>query len=149
MNTVEELQRRRAGCKRNSIRYRRISERIAKRKAREARQRREALHLWTTGIAREFRDLEIIAPASVKETTASGRGNEREWGAAVETKAALNRRVLDQAPALAIQMLEYKIAEGGGTASVERADTPVVVGNDLVVATKAVRRARRKLKRMS
>ena len=145
---VEDLQRRRSGCKRGSIRYRRLTERIARIKAREARKRREALHLWTTEIAREFRDLEIVAPSSIKETTASGRGNERNWGAAVETKAALNRHVLDQAPALAIQMLEYKIAEGGGAASVERADaTKASVGNEVVAVMKHGRRARRKLRK--
>jgi putative transposase len=143
--TVEELQRRRAGCQRGSIRYRRLTERIARIKARETRVRRESLHEWSTAIAREFRDLEIIAPASIKETTASGHGTERDWGAATELKARFNRHVLDQAPAMAIQMLEYKIAEGGGATTVEKPDETVAdIGNLMVQATKANRKLKRR-----
>jgi len=59
--------------------------------------------------------LTIIAPP-IKDNTKTGRGNEKFHGAEVETIAALNRSVLSMAPAMAIQMLEYKMQEVGAAA---------------------------------
>ena len=133
--------------KRGSNRDRKNKRLDAKRKARQARQRKEALHAWTTDIARQFGALTIISPP-LKDATQSGKGNERAHGAEVELKAALNRRVLDQAPGFAIAMLEYKIAERGGhTDKVIREDAPAMIGNEIVQARKAVRKAERKSKR--
>lgn len=144
---IQSLQRRMAGCKRGSCRYRRLRAQKAKIEAKIARRRREAGHLWTTGIARRAAEAEIISPP-VKDVTKSGRGTEKNWGAAVETKAEINRRILGQSPAATAAMLAYKIAERGGVthATVDTAPT-VAVGSDLVAATKAMRRAARTVKK--
>lgn len=143
---IQRIQRRMAACKRGSCRYRMLRSRKARLQARQARQRREALHLWTTAIVRQFAELTVIMP-KIKDETASGRGDERAWGAAVEPKAALNRRVLDQAPALACAMLEYKMAERGGMFCTRQPEAPkVAVGADLVASGKLLRRAQRIIK---
>jgi putative transposase len=130
-------------CKRGSCKYRAAKRRHARQAARKARQRREALHVWTTRIARRFGHVAIIRPP-IAESTASGAGDSREWGAAVALKAELNRHVLDQAPAMAVAMLEYKIAERGGSTTItEPPDPAVAVGNLIVAATKANRKLRR------
>lgn len=146
--TTQDLQRRMARCKRGSHRYRRLRLLKARHEATAARRRREALHEWTTAIARRNASLSVIAPHSIVAVTASGRGDERDWGAAVATKAALNRAVLDQAPSAAIAMLAYKMAERGGSfAVIGDASHPVTVGLDLVEATKQARRAARRIRK--
>jgi hypothetical protein len=62
-------------------------------------------------------------------------------------KAKINRRALDQAPGAAIAMLEYKLAERGGTTTkIVAEDAPLLIGNDIVEARKATRKATRGLK---
>lgn len=146
---VEDLQQSMARCKRGSNRYRKLRRMKAKREAHGARQRREVLHAWTTAVVRENAKLFVVAP-QIKSETKTGRGSEKRWGAAVKIKADLNRHVLQQAPAAAIAMLEYKMAERGSTIEVtEDATPPIAVGNDTVVAGKAIRRARRIIKKES
>ena len=90
--------------------------------------------------------LTIYRPA-VKNNTATPRGDESEWGAAVKTVSTLNRRVLSYAPAMAAQMLEYKAKEIGIPVQIiEDAAPEIAVGQDLTTVSKAVRKARRKLK---
>ena len=145
---MDELQQRRAGCLRGSVRYRRLSEQIAKLQAGQARQRREAMHVWTTTVARRFGDVTVVAPASIKEVTASGHGDVRDHGAATALKAELNRHVLAQTPAMAVQMLSYKMAEAGGSCTVvEIENHKAVVGNVIVTATKANRKLKRAVKK--
>lgn len=145
---IGTLQQAMARCKRGSNRYRKLKRLKARKEARVARRRREALHEWTTELSRQFGELRIVKPASIKEATKSGKGSEREWGAAVQTKATINRAMLDQAPALAVQMLEYKLAEAGGHTEVVADDNPPVdAGMSLVLLAKAARRTRRTLKR--
>jgi len=126
---------------------RRMTDRISKLSARIARIRRERLHEWTTAVVSEASTLTIVAPP-VKEVTQSAKGNERNWGAAVDTVAKLNRHVLSQAPASAIAMLVYKAKEAGlEVETIEDGDSPTSVGRDLSSATKAARRARRELRK--
>ncbi|MGH6715674.1 MAG: hypothetical protein ACREDC_05720, partial [Bradyrhizobium sp.] len=147
LSAIEDLQRRMAACKRGSSRYRKLRRQKARRQARESRQRRETMHLWTTSIAREFSELSIIAPA-VKDHTTTARGTARNPGAFVETKAELNRHILRQAPAMAIAMLEYKLLERGGAVRVVKSAAPsIVAGDDLVTAGKELRRIRRSVKK--
>lgn len=126
-----------------SNRWRREKRRLAKMKAKQARQRREGLHCWTTEIVRSFGEIAVIAPP-ILESTATARGDESSHGAAVKPVAMLNRHVLEQAPAMAIQMLEYKSAEAGipfvRTTPDEHA---LAIGRDLPAATKIARRAKR------
>ena len=132
--------------KRGSIRWRREKDRIARIKAREARQRREALHRWTTAIVRAASDLTIIAPPVAAMRT--GRGSEKSPGAEVETIAALNRSVRSKAPASAIAMLEYKAAEAAIRCDVVKAeDHQIQIGRDLRAAAVTARKARRIVKR--
>ena len=144
---IEALQRRMARCRRGSHKYRALRRQKARLQARQARQRREAMHAWTTMLVRRFAELQVRSP-KIKETTATGRGDERDWGANVETKAAMNRRVLSQAPAAAIQMLQYKMAERGGAfAVIEDIAPKAAVGRDLVESGKVLRKARRIVKK--
>lgn len=130
-----------------SCRWRREKARIAKLKAKQARQRREALHLWATQIIRAASDVLVIAP-EIKQSTKSARGDERNPGAAVEPVAMLNRHILSQAPASAIQMLEYKAAEAGiQFARITPAEHAVNIGRELPKATKLARKARRILRK--
>jgi transposase len=129
-----------------SRRWRQEAKRAAKLQSKAARIRREALHRWSTDIVSGACDLIIHRPA-VKEQTASPRGDEKEWGAQVEVVSKLNRHILNQAPAMAIQMLEYKAAEAGIRCDVIQDEAPnIVVGAKLVAAGKSVRKAKRAIK---
>lgn len=88
----------------------------------------------------------VITPA-VRSVTKSPRGNERQWGAAVEAVSNLNRNTLNQAPAMAVQMLAYKAKEAGIRCDVVADVAPdIAVGEKLVAASKAVRRSKRAMK---
>lgn len=127
--------------------YREIKRRLARVRARERRQRREALHEWTTNVIRGASRLTIIRPPDIKGDTATGRGDARAWGAAVEVKAEMNRHVLAQAPAAAIAMLVYKAAEAGIECDVQAAPEILAAGQDAVRTAKQVRRLRRQIKK--
>lgn len=134
--------------KKFSYRWKQAKRRVAKRKAKEARQRKEALHRWTTNVVKRSLEMEVIAPP-IKESTKTARGDEKDHGAAVKTVAALNRHILSQAPSMAIAMLQYKCEEAGVPFCMTKAeDHKVTIGGDLQVATKAVRKVRRQLKKM-
>lgn len=112
-----------------------------------ARKRANALHVWSARIVGRASDLTIVAPP-VREVTKTPRGDERRWGAAVEVVSDLNRHVLSQAPATAIQMLRYKAEEAGIRCDIVTESTPkIAVGGDLVSAGKELRRARRETRR--
>ena len=120
---------------------------IARLVAKASRKRKDALHVWTARLVARSSEITIIAP-KLREQTRSGRGDEKHWGAAVETKAALNRNVLGQAPGMAIQMLRYKAEEAGIQCTVITDDAPkLAVGGELVTAGKQLRRARREIRR--
>lgn len=133
--------------KRGSIRWHRDKERIARASAKAARKRREDLHKWTTGIISQASALDVTHPP-VKEITSTGKGDARRWGAAVKTVAMVNRAVLEQAPAAAIDMLRYKAAEAGIEFSANIAETPkAAIGKDIAAVKKIERKAARKLKK--
>jgi putative transposase len=134
--------------KRGSYRWRQNRKRVARRKAKEARQRKEALHRWTTRLVAGVSELTVVCPP-IKEHTKSARGNEKNHGAAVKTVAMINRHVLAQAPAMAIQMIEYKSAEAGiPFARVTPDEHALAIGRVLPKATKAARKAGRQLQEM-
>jgi hypothetical protein len=95
-----------------SCRWRRETKRAAKLTTKAARIRKHGLHQWSTVIVSQACDLTVVKPP-VKEATASPRGDEKQWGAHVKTVSALNRNTLNQAPAMAVQMLSYKAEEAG------------------------------------
>jgi hypothetical protein len=87
--------------------------------------------------------LTVVAPP-IKDHTKTPRGDEKEWGAAVKTVSTLNRSTLSYAPAMAVQMLQYKAAEAGIRCDVVTDEAPeIAVGSDIVATTKTLRRARR------
>jgi len=146
---INALKSRRDQFPRGSEEHRDLGALIARLEARRARRRREALHVWTTRIVARASALTIVKPAEdLRDETRSGRGDARSWGAAVETKAALNKSILDQAPGAAIQMLAYKAAEAGVPCEVTAAHGKTAVGDAVVRTTKQVRRARRAAKQM-
>ena len=110
---------------------------------RAVRRRKNNMHVITARIARQARSVEVTRPASFKEITKSGRGNERSWGAMVKSKARLNRHILDQTPAAFLQALAYKVEEAGGAYAEITDDQPVAdIGNKLVATAKKVRKVR-------
>jgi hypothetical protein len=120
---------------------------IAKLSAFIVRKRRNALHKWSARIIERASDLTIIEPP-VRDAIKTPRGNEKRWGAQVETVSTLNRHVLSQAPMTAIQMLRYKSEEAGIRCDIVSDAAPVIaVGGDLVNAGKQLRHARRAAKR--
>lgn len=132
--------------KRGSYRWKQTQRQIARRKAKEARQRKDALHRWTSRLIAACSSLEITCP-KVSEATRSAKGTIFAPGAEVKTVAKLNRHILAQAPAMAIQMLEYKAAEAGlDFVRLYPEQHITTIGKDLQAATKAARKARRTLK---
>ena len=141
---IADLQRRMAEEKRGSDDYCRLRTEAARLQAKLARKRKDALHKWTTRIVRRASEIVVVRPP-IKEATASGRGNEKSWGANVELKARFNRAILDQAPAMAVDMLAYKAAEAGIPYR-EAASTELMVGNLAVRNKKQLRRTYRAIK---
>lgn len=155
--------------KRGSKRWLREKMRAAKASAKKARVTREALHKWTSAIVARAARLEVVAPPVAE--TRSGRGTKDKPGAEVQAIAVLNRRIREQAPCSAVQMLAYKAAEagilcevtksggggpdgpdggpdgpdddGGGPGGGGKQDHEIGVGGKLRSAAIAVRRARR------
>jgi len=101
---------------------------------------------------REAAKLTVVAPP-VSEHTKTARGDEKDWGANVETVAEINRHARDMAPAMAVAMLTYKAEEAGlseesGTFRLVKDDQPeIAVGAALVTAGKTLRKAKRALRR--
>lgn len=112
-----------------------------------ARRRRDFLHVWTARLVARASDITIIAP-KIKPLTQSPRGDEREHGAAIKTVSGLNRHILNYAPAMAIQMLQYKAAEAGIRCDIVTDEAPAVaIGEKLVAAGKTLRKAKRAIRR--
>jgi hypothetical protein len=129
--------------------YERAAEAVSRVSARAARIRSNALHVWTARIISRAQDITLIVPKSIREVTASARGDENDWGANVEDVAKLNRNTLNMAPAMARAMLEYKAAEAGIRCDVVVDQAPKVgVGADLVYAGKELRRAQRNIRKV-
>lgn len=134
--------------KRRQTNRERMNARIAKLSAKIARVRRERLHEWTTAVTREATSITVVK-SPVKEATQSAKGNQDNWGAAVDIVAQVNRHVLSQAPASAEAMLKYKAEEAGMSVDLkEDAKPSVAISRGLSDATKVVRKARRALRKV-
>ena len=132
--------------KRFSWRWKREKKHIAARRSKAARVNKDALHNWTSALVKNATSITIICPP-IKQHTKSAKGNQRDWGAAVETVASLNRNTLSQAPRMAIDMLKYKCEEAGvNFCEIAPETTDLRIGTELPKAQKAVRKTRRKLK---
>lgn len=130
-----------------SLKQRRAFVKAAKRRAKAARIRREALHVWSSEVVGKAASLTVVAPV-IREHTAATRGNVSEPGAAVAGAAILNRHVLSQAPAATMAMLAYKAEEAGlQHVAVIDGQPEIRLAKSLATATKSNRRASRALKR--
>ena len=143
---MDELKSKRDQHPRGSEAHIAVAEKITLLSAKQARQRREALHVWTTEIIRGSSMIRIVKPPSIKSATVSGRGDAKDWGAAVEVKATLNRSILSMAPAMTIQRLEYKAKEAG--IPIEMLSAPEIAseGDAAIRVAKQVRRMNRAIK---
>ena len=114
-----------------------------------ARRRKNFLHVWSARTVAQASKLTIVAP-KIRENTRTARGNEKEWGANVGVVAQLNRNTLSFAPKIAQSMLEYKFQEATGTPAtvIEDREPGIAIGEKLVAAGKAVRKAKRAIRRL-
>jgi putative transposase len=97
---------------RYSRRLRRTIAEIAKLKARQARRRYDFTHKLTTDLAKSHGWVGI-EDLRVKGLTASAKGTVLVPGRNVKAKAALNRRILDNAPGERRRQLAYKAPRFG------------------------------------
>lgn len=106
------LQRERAKKRKGSLRYGRLTRRIASVHERIANLRREFVHQETTKLVRTCAVIatEELAP---KNMSRSARGTVEKPGRRIRQKAGLNREILSAAFGMAHQMLSYKAAEAG------------------------------------
>lgn len=133
--------------KRGSIRWKEWTRRARAKTGKAARIRREALHKWSSDLVESAADLTVIRP-DVRSVTKTGRGNEKAHGAKVAVVAEVNRHVLGQAPALAVQMIEYKASEAGVRCDVITDEAPKAnAGQDLSKAAREAKKARRQTKK--
>jgi transposase len=115
--------------------------------AKIARRRKEELHVMTTEIVRLAKSVDLTRP-DLKEVTKSGKGNEKEWGAAVKFKALINRHILNQTPGAFIEQLKYKLEESGAEfVETIKEDHKANDGNKVVKAKKTVRKARQTIRK--
>jgi hypothetical protein len=136
-----ERDRRWPRAARNDPDWQDADEEIRRLSARIARIRRDCLHVWTTRIVQRASDLTIRQPR-ISEHTASPHGDTKQWGANTGIVSELNRSVLSYAPAMAVQMLEYKAEEAGIRCDVVVDDSPAIaIGGALVKAGKKLRRS--------
>ena len=114
--------------------------------ARIARVRSNALHVWSKRLVERASVLSVKKPP-MRAATATPRGDEKQWGAAVKTVSSLNRNALSYAPAMAVQMIEYKAKELGISVQVTEDKAPeIAIGEKLVAAGKAVRKSKRAIR---
>lgn len=106
------LQRQRARKRKGSLRYKRLSRRIARLHERIGNLRREFLHQETAKLVRTCAVLatETLTP---KNMSRSARGTIETPGRNVRQKAGLNREILSAGLGMAHQMLGYKAVEAG------------------------------------
>lgn len=142
---IATIQKAMSALSRQSEEYKDLRQQKARIEARAARKRNNALHVWTTMLTECAKSITVIAPENVKEVTKSGKGNEKDWGAAVDVKAEINRHILEQAPSTVVQMLEYKCAEAR-IAFEKQSHDKLKVGNLVVANRKAARKVSQALR---
>jgi transposase len=122
---------------------------ISRLSARIARKRRHALHKWARSLVNRASIITVMKP-TVKDDTASPRGDEKNWGASVEAVSGINRTMLSYAPAMAASILEYKAEELGVWGGELEITSPMGrLGATLKTAGKVVRKVRRKIKEVA
>lgn len=109
---LADLQRQRARKRKGSVRYKRLSQRVARLHERIGNLRREHVHQETT---RLVTTCAVIATEElqIRNMSRSARGTMQEPGRMVRQKAGLNREILSAGLGVAHQMLSYKAVEAG------------------------------------
>ncbi|MDF1482036.1 RNA-guided endonuclease InsQ/TnpB family protein [Extensimonas sp. H3M7-6] len=109
---LAELQRQRARKRKGSLRYKRLSKRVARLHERIANLRRDFIHKETTKLVRTCA---VIATEELtpKNMSRSAKGTVETPGRCVRQKAGLNREILSAAFGLAHQVISYKAVEAG------------------------------------
>lgn len=125
-----------------------LKEDISRLSAYIARRRANCLHGLSARIVRRAKIVHITMPP-IKASTKTGRGDKKTWGANVKTVAAINRNALSFAPAMLVQMIEYKCAEAGIPCTITKQPGPLAVGGELVSAGKLLRQTSRIIKKES
>jgi putative transposase len=146
VDCVGQIQQAMARCKRGSNRYKKLRTMKARLEARQANQRANRLHNLSAAIAREFGEVTIYQPKSIKDATATGAGDRKEHGAKVKWKAGFNRFVLSMAPAMFVGLIKDKITEAGGTVAEKKTAHVVELGNEIVKTAKVAKKLMRKEK---
>ncbi|MCA1570979.1 MAG: transposase [Chloroflexi bacterium] len=100
--------------RKRSRRHQRTLDQLAKLKAREARIRNDFLHKLTTDLAKNH-GLVAIEDLRVTSMTRSAKGTIERPGVNVAQKRGLNRAILTQGWGECARMLNYKLAQRGGT----------------------------------
>ena len=109
---LADLQRQRAKKRKGSIRYRRLSCRIAKAHERIGNLRREFIHQQTSHLVSQCAVL-ATEELKVKNMSRSAAGTVDKPGRRVKQKSRLNRELLSVGLSMAHQMLGYKAEEAG------------------------------------
>lgn len=146
IDRVGQIQQAMARCKRGSNRYKKLRTMKARLEARQANQRANRLHNLSAAIAREFGEVTIYQPKSIKDATATGAGDRKEHGAKVKWKAGFNRFVLSMAPAMFVGLIKDKITEAGGTVTEKKTAHVVEFGNEIVKTAKVAKKLMKKEK---
>jgi len=111
------------------------------------RKRHNILHVWSRNFIIGLQKITMVKP-NIKANTKTPHGDKYEWGA--ETKCVsseVNRPALFYAPAMAMQMLEYKAKESGIQVEViDEHEPDIAIGGKLVAISKKARQARKKMK---
>lgn len=102
-----------ASKKRGSKRRRKAVAKLRDLHASAMNARRDFAHKLSARIVAE-NGLVVSEELTVRNMTRSSRGTVEEPGSKVAQKAGLNRSILDAAPSMLRQMLEYKARESGG-----------------------------------
>lgn len=147
-DAITTIQQAMSSLNRQGEEYKSLKLQKSRLEAKAARKRKEGLHVWTTLLTDSAQKITLVAPEKIKEATQSGKGDEKNWGAAVALKSDFNKHILEQAPAMVIQMFEYKCAEAG-IEFVKIEHNALTVGNHAVDLRKAARKTGRELKKMA
>lgn len=112
MPAIAQLQSERARKRKGSIRYRRLTKRIAKAHQDVANARRDFIHKQTTALVTSC---SVIATEKlrVSNMTRSARGTVDKPGSRVRQKAGLNREILSASFSQTHLLLAYKANEAG------------------------------------
>jgi putative transposase len=100
--------------RKRSHRHQRTLDALASLRAREARIRRDFTHKLTTDLAKSH-GMVVIEALRVRGMTRSAKGTIEQPGVRVAQKRGLNRAILAQGWGELAWMLDYKLAQRGGT----------------------------------